>query len=27
VRLNILSSTGPAQIREFQLYAWGKPGT
>ena len=23
VRLNILSSTAPAQIREFQLYRWG----
>ena len=24
VRLNILSSAGPAQVREFQLYDWGK---
>jgi len=26
VRLHILSSTGEAHIREFQLYEWGKPG-
>jgi hypothetical protein len=26
VRLNILSSTGEAHIREFQIYAWSKLG-
>ena len=26
VRLNILSSTAPARIREFQLYKWGEAG-
>jgi alpha-L-fucosidase len=25
VRLNILSSTAEAHIREFQLFAWGQP--
>ena len=25
VRLNILSSTSEAHIREFQLFAWDKP--
>jgi alpha-L-fucosidase len=27
VRLNILSSTGEAHIREFQLYDWTNPGS